>query len=334
MNIIVNIARGTERITKNQLYIYPLDIAYRLRYNAATFKPARACKKGVMKMKKLTCFVLALTMLACLFAGCGASSTPAATTIKTVTPGVLTMATSPDFAPMEFVDASKEGQDKFVGFDIFLAKYIAEQMGLELVITPMSFDACQTAVAMGTVDISLSGFSWTEARAENFNLSDYYNTGNEDTQVLITLATNGDKYADAANMEGIKVGVQTASLQEQLTDDQLAGAEKVVFSDLTTALMQLRNGDFDVMAVAEGNATSIIANNPDIALTGFNFVVDPKYTGNVVMMQKGADELLAKVNEIMAQAVEQDLYAGWYETAKEMANTGTEVSYDDAGNVA
>lgn len=310
-----------------------------------------------MKMKKLTCFVLALTMLACLFAGCGASSTPAATTapaapeapatteapaateaaapaIKTVTPGVLTVATSPDFAPMEFVDASKEGQDKFVGFDISLAKYIAEQMGLELVITPMSFDACQTAVAMGTVDMSLSGFSWTEARAENFNLSDYYNTGNEDAQVLITLATNGDKYADAANMEGIKVGVQTASLQEQLTDDQLAGAEKVVFSDLTTALMQLRNGDFDVMAVAEGNATSIIANNPDIALTGFNFVVDPKYTGNVVMMQKGADELLAKVNEIMAQAVEQDLYAGWYETAKEMANTGTEVSYDDAGNVA
>ena len=235
---------------------------------------------------------------------------------------------------MEFVDASKEGQDKFVGFDIFLAKYIAEQMGLELVITPMSFDACQTAVAMGTVDMSLSGFSWTETRAENFNLSDYYNTGNEDAQVLITLATNGDKYADAANMEGIKVGVQTASLQEQLTDDQLAGAEKVVFSDLTTALMQLRNGDFDVMAVAEGNATSIIANNPDIALAGFNFVVDPKYTGNVVMMQKGADALLAKVNEIMAQAVEQDLYVGWYETAKEMANTGTEVSYDDAGNVA
>ena len=286
-------------------------------------------------MKKMIAFVLALTLLACLFAGCGKSSAaPAAEGIKTVTPGKLTVATSPDFAPMEFVDASKEGQDKFVGFDISLAKYIAQEMGLELVITPMSFDACQTAVAMGTVDMSLSGFSWTEARAENYNLSDYYNTGNEDAQVLITLATNGDKYADAANVEGMKVGVQTASLQEQLTDDQLANAEKVVFSDLTTALMQLRNGDFDVMAVAEGNATSIIANNPDIALAGFSFVVDPKYTGNVIMMQKGADELLAKVNEIMAKAVEQNLYVGWYETAKELAATGTEVSYDDNGNAA
>lgn len=307
-------------------------------------------------MKKSLCMMLALTMIACLFAGCGSNSAPATTAaavtdapadaaattapaeteavIKTVADGKLTAATSPDFAPMEFVDASKEGQDKFVGFDVSLAKYIAQELGLELVITPMSFDACQTAVAMGSVDMSLSGFSWTEARAENFNLSDYYNTGNEDAQVLITLASNGDKFADAENVDGMKVGVQTASLQEQITTEQLPNAQKVVFSDLTTALMQLRNGDFDCMAVAEGNASSIIANNPDVALTGYNFFVDPKYTGNVVMMHKDADALLAKVNEILAQAVEQDLYPQWYEEAKALAGSGSEVSYDDHGNVA
>ncbi|MDO5400738.1 MAG: transporter substrate-binding domain-containing protein [Eubacteriales bacterium] len=282
-------------------------------------------------MKKFLCMMLALTMTATLLAGCGAAP---ADGIQTVTEGKLTVATSPDFAPMEFVDASKEGQDKFVGFDVSLAKYIAQELGLELVVTPMSFDACQTAVAMGSVDMSLSGFSWTEARAENYNLSDYYNTGNEDAQVLITLAANGDKFADAGNVEGLKVGVQTASLQEQITTEQLPNAEKVVFVDLTTALMQLRNGDFDCMAVAEGNASSIIANNPDVALTGYNFYVDPKYTGNVVMMQKGADELLTKVNEILAQAVEQDLYQQWYEEAKALASSGSEVSYDDSGNVA
>ncbi len=285
-------------------------------------------------MKKLLSALLALTMLACLFAGCASSGSNAsnASGIQTVTPGKLTVATSPDFAPMEFVDASKTGQDKFVGFDITLAGYIAEQLGLELVITPMSFDACQTAVSTGIADMSLSGFSWTEARAENYNLSDYYNTGNEDAQVLITLAENGDKYADAASVDGLKVGVQTASLQEQLTGDQLKNAEMVVFSDLTTALMQLRNGDFDCMAVAEGNGLSIIANNPDIAMSGFQFEVDPKYTGNVILMKKGADDLLKKVNEIMAQAVEQDLYTGWYEDAKALAGTGSEVSYDDSGN--
>ena len=43
--------------------------------------------------------------------------------------GVLTVALSPDFSPMEFVDSSKEGQDAYVGFDVTLAKYIAEYFG-------------------------------------------------------------------------------------------------------------------------------------------------------------------------------------------------------------
>jgi polar amino acid transport system substrate-binding protein len=132
---------------------------------------------------------------------------------------------------MEFVDATKDGQDKYVGFDLTLARYFAEQMGLELVTTPMSFDACQTAVAMGTVDMALSGFSWTEERAENYNLSDYYRAGdNEDEQILITLAGNEGLYDTAEKLAGLKVGAQTASLQESLCQDQLADSELVIVS--------------------------------------------------------------------------------------------------------
>ena len=43
--------------------------------------------------------------------------------------GVLTVALSPDFSPMEFVDSSKTGQDQYVSFDVTLAKYIAESPG-------------------------------------------------------------------------------------------------------------------------------------------------------------------------------------------------------------
>ena len=91
--------------------------------------------------------------------------------------GVLTVALSPDFSPMEFVDSSKTGQDQYVGFDITLAKYIAENLGVELVIEPMGFDASQTAVYTGSVPMSISGYSWTEDRAENYELSDYYYAG-------------------------------------------------------------------------------------------------------------------------------------------------------------
>lgn len=277
-------------------------------------------------MKKIISLLLAVMMVLSL-AACG-SKKEAAKTLK--------VALSPDFAPMEFVDATKTGQDQFVGFDVTLAKYIANEMGVTLELVPMSFDACQTAVATGNVDMSISGFSWTEERAQNYNLSDHYQAGeNETEQVLITLASNGDKFADAASVKGLKVGAQTASLQESLATAQLPDAEIVVYSDITTGLMQLKKGDFDVMAVADGNADSIIASNPDVAKSGFKFEVDDESTDNVIMLQKGNDEMLKTVNEILAKAKAAGLYAGWYEDAKALAGieSAAEVSYDDNGNV-
>lgn len=278
-------------------------------------------------MKKIIALVMALAMLSSLFVMTGSAEEKAE--VKTVTPGVLTVATSPDFAPMEFVDATKEGQDMFVGFDVTLAKYIAERLGLELVIMPMSFDACQTAVYAGTVDMAISGFSWTEERAENYNISDYYHAGdNEDQQLLITLASNGDKYSTAEGLKGAKIGAQNASLQQSLTIEQLPDNELVLFTDLGTAVLQLKNGDFDCIAVAKGNGDAIIASNPEIAQSGFFFDVDEKYTGNVVLLQKGNDAMTEAVNEALDAS--KDEWNAWYEEAK--AISGIEASYDDEGN--
>lgn len=278
-------------------------------------------------MKKIIALVMALAMLSSLFVMTGSAEEKAE--VKTVTPGVLTVATSPDFAPMEFVDATKEGQDMFVGFDVTLAKYIAERLGLELMIMPMSFDACQTAVYAGTVDMAISGFSWTEERAENYNISDYYHAGdNEDQQLLITLASNGDKYSTAEGLKGAKIGAQNASLQQSLTTEQLPDNELVLFTDLGTAVLQLKNGDFDCIAVAKGNGEAIIASNPEIAQSGFFFDVDEKYTGNVVLLQKGNDAMTEAVNEALDAS--KDEWNTWYEEAK--AISGIESSYDDEGN--
>ncbi len=288
-----------------------------------------------MKMKKLFALILAILMVLSM-AACGAKTeAPAADSakdtpaVKTITPGVLTVAISPDFAPMEFVDPTKEGQDMFVGFDVTLSKFIAEQLGLELVIMPMSFDACQTAVYAGTVDISVSGFSWTEERAENYNISNYYQAGdNEDQQCLITLASNGDKFATLEGLAGAKIGAQNASLQQSLVEEQLPDNELILFTDLGTAVLQLKSGEFDCIAVAQGNGDAIIANNPEIAHSGFNFVVDQKYTGNVILMQKGNDAMTEAVNAALAAS--KDLWAGWYEDAKSLS--GIDLSFDDEGN--
>ena len=278
-------------------------------------------------MKKLISAALVLAMVLS-FAGCNSSKKE-----------TLKVATSPDFAPMEFVDSSKKGQESYVGFDITLAKYIAEGLGKELEIVPMSFDACQVAVEVGSVDMSISGFSWTAKRAENYNMSDYYYAGdNETEQTIVTTKANEGKFTSAADFSGKKIAAQTASLQLDLCKEQLpADCEIVEVGDLTTAFLQLQNGDFDGIAVAVGQAKVFISNNAETtALSGFNFEVDPKSVGNVVLMPKGADELTAKVNEILAKAYNEGLYEKWYADALELsgAETAQEVSYDDDGNVA
>ena len=288
-------------------------------------------------MKKIVSLIIALCMMLA-FAGCGASG--ADNSLKNVeSAGVLKVALSPDFAPMEFVDTTKSGQDSYVGFDVSLSKYLAEELGVELEIMPMSFDACQVAVQTGAVDMSISGFSWTEDRAANYNLSDYYYAGeNETEQVIITVAANDGVFSDAADFSGKKVAAQNASLQLELCKSQLPeDCEIVEVGDLTTAFLQLQNGDFDALAVAKGQADVFIANNPGaVVICGFEFEVDAAYEANVIMLPKGADELTAKVNELLAKAYEAGYYGEWYAEALELAGaeTSADVSYDDEGNVA
>ena len=277
-------------------------------------------------MKKLFCITLAVLMTLTMFAGCGTSGSA---DFKPVNEGKLTVAISPDFAPMEFVIYTEDGTTEYAGFDVILAEYLAEGLGLELQIMPMDFGACQTAVQMGTVDMSISGFSKTPERAENYNLSDFYYAGdNETSQVTITLAENADKYATAESVAGLKVGAQTASLQYNLCQNQLPDTEIVIFTDLTTGLLQLQNGDFDIMAVADGNADAIIATNPDIIKSGFGFEITEKQIGNLILLQKGNDTLTQLVNNVLSKA--SMYYEKWYADARSTA--GIDVTYDDDGN--
>ncbi len=278
-------------------------------------------------MKKFIALLLAAMMLFSLAACAKKDETK-----------VLTVAISPDFAPMEFVDTSKTGQDQYVGFDVSLAKYIAEEMGMTLEIKPMSFDACQAAVQTGSVDMSISGYSVTAERKENYNLSDYYYAGdNETEQIIITTAENAGKWTKAEDYSGLTVGAQTASLQMNLCKDQLP-ADCIIkeFTDIGTAVESLRNGNIDALAVAKGNGDAIIAQNNSLAASGFEFVVSEEAENNVILLKKGADELTAKVNEILAKAYAAGLYGEWYAEAEKLAgiDTADEVTYDDEGEVA
>ena len=283
-------------------------------------------------MKKFVSLLLALMMALSLVA-CGSKADtktddktdddtmtePANALEKIKADGVLTVALSPDFSPMEFVDSSKTGQDQYVGFDITLAKYIAENLGVELVIEPMGFDASQIA---GSVPMSISGYSWTEDRAQNYELSDYYYAGeNETRQALLIKKENADKYTSPEDLAGQDVGAQNASLQMQLVTEQLTGANPISIGDITVGVMELKSGNIEALAVAYGNAEMIVDANPDLAICTWEFDVKAEYSANVIMMQKGETELLDAVNAILAQAKEANLYDGWYKDAVELGKS-------------
>ena len=286
-------------------------------------------RKDDTVMKKMIALLLAL-VLALSLAACGNNpantdepqNTPANALEKIKADGVLSVALSPDFSPMEFVDSSKTGEEQYVGSDVMLAQYIAESLGVDLVIEPMSFDACQTAVYTASVPMSISGYSWTEERAENYELSDYYYAGeNETEQVLLIRAADAAKYTKAEDFNGLDVGAQNASLQMQLVTEQLADANPIAIGDITVGVMELKSGNIEALAVAKGNADMIIDANPDLMICEFQFEVKAEYEANVILITKGETELLEAVNAALAKAYEAGLYGTWYDEAVELGKS-------------
>lgn len=246
--------------------------------------------------------------------------------------GVLYVTLSPDFAPMEFVDSSKDGQEQYVGFDVTLAKYIADYIGVDLVIEPMSFDACQTAVYTGSVPMSISGYSWTAERGENYEISDYYYAGeNETEQVILIKKTDADKYTSVEDFASVDVGAQNASLQMNLLTSQIPDANPVTIGDLGVGVLELQNGSIEALAVAKGNAEMIIDSNPDLMICSWEFEVAAEYEANVILITKGETALLNVVNEALAKAYADGLYGTWYDDAVALAKSenAAEVSVED-----
>ena len=94
----------------------------------------------------------------------------------------LVVATNAAFAPFEY----KEG-DKYAGIDMEIAYYIAQALGMELVIMDMEFDAVVTSVGKNGVDVAMAGLTVNETRKESVNFTEsYYNA----SQMLVVLESN------------------------------------------------------------------------------------------------------------------------------------------------
>ena len=259
-------------------------------------------------MKKFLALMLALMMALSLVAcgekapaddGAADDGAVVENTYNTITPGVLTVATSPDFAPYEFYVVDENGEYQLAGFDMALAQYIADYLGLQLEVIPMDFDGTLAELAAKTVDLSLAGYSPDPSRMDKMDFSEIYYTGG---QSFVTVKANADKFPslEATNDPQWTIGAQNGSIQMDLANENSPEADIVSLTKVTDIIAELIAGTLDGAYIETAVAETYAINYPDLAV-----VLDVPYDaeGSAVGVSKGNTALLEGVNAAIAAAL-------------------------------
>ncbi len=245
-------------------------------------------------MKKIITLALALVMLTCVLAGCGASE--AKSSLKTVESGKLIMATNAAFPPYEFIEGNE-----IVGIDAEIAGAIAEKLGLELQIDDMEFDSIVESVKGGKADIGLAGMTVTPERQEVINFTASYATG---VQVVIVtedsaITTVDDLFAEGASHA---IGVQRNTTGDlyctwDLEDAGLATVDR--YSKGADAVQALLTGKVDCVVIDNEPAKAFVEANEGLKILDTEYAIE-EYAA---AMSKDNEELYNAVNKALEELI-------------------------------
>lgn len=227
-------------------------------------------------MKKIVSVLLAAVMAAS-FAGCGllASTTAASSAAsaassggassaadrsweKVQKAGKLVLGLDDAFPPMGYVD-TKTGE--LVGFDIDVAKEACKRLSIELKTQSIDWNNKTAELNNGNIDCLWNGFSKTDEREKEFNLSIPYMKNNQ----IILIKTSAN-YAGLSSLAGKTIGVQSDSSAESALNGNdtfkktLKGVVQI--DDYSKAVLELQNGTIDAIAIDEVVARFYLTNNP------------------------------------------------------------------------
>lgn len=284
-------------------------------------------------MRKLMKSLMVGGCLLTMIAGCSQQADDNKTRLdKILESGKITMATSPDYPPLEFIDTTKTGADQYVGSDIALGKYIAKQLGVELELKIMDFSAVLAAVGEGKVDMAISGLGYKEDRVEAMEFSISYNRSSDDevseNQVctghgLLVLKENVGLYQTLDDFKGKRIAAQSGSFQEGYANEQIEDVKVDIISALGDGVLRVQSKKSDALAIPCSTGQQYVDANPDLAMTTVTFNVDEEdeYDGNLIGVPKGEVELIEAINEIIKEVNEQGLYKQWEQEYSEYAKT-------------
>ena len=237
-------------------------------------------------MRKIMALVLALVLLAIAPAMAEADHLA-----RIQEKGVLMVATEGNWAPWTYHDES----DELVGFDIEVAKAVAEKLGVEAKFTETAWSGIFAGMDAGRWDIIFNGVEATEDRAEKYDFSAPY--GYMRTALIIKEGTEGiESFEDLAGKKTCNSLNSTyMDLAEQF------GATAVGVETLDETLAMVASGRADATLNAEVSFYDYMAKQPDAPL---KVVCLYDIASNVIApMTKGEDNatLLEAVNQAIAE---------------------------------
>lgn len=274
-------------------------------------------------MKKVFVIAMAAVMMLCCTA-CGSKKEEAKDRLAQIREkGYIELCTEPYFAPYEFIDPTKTGDEQYQGMDIEIAKYIADKIGVDLKITALDFTAVLAGVADGKYDFSISAIAYSPSRAEAMRMSDVYFASNTGYGFL-TRSEDVGKYTDIESVKDAVVITQSGSVQEALYNQYINGncKEFKLVANMTDGYLAVAEGKADVCVCSTASAGLYAEANGGLAISDFRFEVDPNMNGECVAMpMEGTESLVEIINECIAELNADGKIQQWYEEAEEYASS-------------
>lgn len=178
----------------------------------------------------------------------------------------LVVATNAGFEPFEYTDG-----DKYVGIDMEIADLLAKELGVELVINNMDFDAVCLSVGQHKCDIAMAGLTVKPDREEYVTFSkSYYNASQKlivkaDDTTFDACKTKEDVEAILAAMDSSKkIGVQNGTTAQFYVQ----GDADWGFTGFPVTCTGYKNGSLAVQDIINGNIDFVIIDSaPAAAIT-------------------------------------------------------------------
>lgn len=168
----------------------------------------------------------------------------------------LVVATNAAFEPFEYMQG-----DSYVGIDMEIAALLAEELGQELVIQNMDFDAVCLSVGQQKCDIAMAGLTVSEERKEYVTFSDTYYQASQrlivpSDDTTFKDMTDAEEIAAAlAELDSsVKIGVQ----QGTTGNSYVEGSEDLGFPGLEATCQTYKSGSLAVQDMLNGNIDYVI----------------------------------------------------------------------------